>query len=384
MDQLQAAQMATQAQLLFLVGDYDRRGAWKEDGATSMADWLVARHGLAWTTATEWVRVAHVLEACPTLAARLSEGRLSWDQLCPLATLCGEDPQSEADLVEATEGYSAAQLRRLARHARPPTNDDANEVHRRRCLTWRPSGAYWRLSGRLAPEEGEVVAKALSRLATESPKDPATANFDPFESRCADALVRLCSTTLADDADADRATVVIHAPLAVLTGDQGMAETEDGCVLAPETLRRLACDARLGAVAEGPDGATVGVGRTTRVVPAWLARQLRHRDQGCRFPGCGRQRWAHSHHLVHWANGGPTDLENLVTLCHYHRRRVHEAGWRIQGRPSGGLVFCAPNGRVYASRPPGLRPEVRRRLPGLGGPDPGGPELGGPELAGTG
>jgi len=375
MDQLHGLAMATHAQLLALVGDYDRRQAWKEDGATAMADWLVARYGMAWGTASEWVRVAHVLESCPTLAARVNEGRLSFDQLCPLATLCAEDPGAETDLVEQTEGYSAAQLRRLARRSRRPTNDDANEVHRRRCLTWRPTGSYLRISGRLAPEAGAVVAKALFRLAEGAPKDPATGAYDPFESRCADALVGLCSTALTEDAGADRATVVIHAPLSALVGGEGAGEAEDGCLLAPETLRRLACDGRIGAVAEGPDGTVVGVGRTTRVVPAWLARQVRRRDQGCRFPGCRRRRWAHSHHLAYWGDGGSTDLENLVTLCHYHHRRVHEEGWRVEGAPAGELVFVTPGGRVFASRAPALRPEVRRRLPDSGGPEPVSPDL---------
>jgi len=98
------------------------------------------------------------------------------------------------------------------------------------------------------------------------------------------------------------------------------------------------------------------------VIPPGLNRQIRRRDRGCRFPGCERTRWVHAHHLVHWASGGPTDLDNLATLCGYHHRLVHEAGWKIEGSPNGELIFIRPDGRPYQPRPDALRRETRQRL----------------------
>lgn len=60
--------------------------------------------------------------------------------------------------------------------------------------------------------------------------------------------------------------------------------------------------------------------------PGWLVRRIRRRDGGCRFPGCGRTRWTDSHHIVHWADGGATDSDNLITLCGFHHRFVHRRG----------------------------------------------------------
>src|SRR5205807_10507920 len=82
-DQLHALMAATHSQLLKLVAEYDRREAWREDGATSMDAWLVARLGIAHRTAKEWVRVARSLEELPAIAASYSEARLSFDQLVP-------------------------------------------------------------------------------------------------------------------------------------------------------------------------------------------------------------------------------------------------------------------------------------------------------------
>jgi 5-methylcytosine-specific restriction endonuclease McrA len=84
------------------------------------------------------------------------------------------------------------------------------------------------------------------------------------------------------------------------------------------------------------------VGRSTRTVPAAIRRALVVRDRGCRFPGCDRPpAWADAHHLVHWADGGETDLENLVLLCRPHHRIVHEQGWTL-GRDDGGDFVVAP------------------------------------------
>jgi hypothetical protein len=122
----------------------------------------------------------------------------------------------------------------------------------------------------------------------------------------------------------------------------------------------MACDGRIELILER-DGRAIGVGRATRRIPAWLTRQIRHRDGGCRFPGCGRQRWVHIHHLIHWIDGGPTDLDCLVTLCDYHHRLVHERGWHISGDPNGDLIFVRPDGSVFEPH----RTRLRQVLDGL-------------------
>ena len=74
----------------------------------------------------------------------------------------------------------------------------------------------------------------------------------------------------------------------------------------------------------------LSVGRATRTIPAHIRTALVLRDQGCRFPGCDRPpAWTDGHHIIHWSDGGPTELDNLVSLCRPHHRAVHEQGWRI-------------------------------------------------------
>jgi hypothetical protein len=359
-DQLHGLMTAAHSQLLDVVAHYDRNESWAEDGATCMVDWLVARLSIAHRSAKDWVRVARALEDLPGISACYSEGRLSFDQLVPLTKLA--TPDTDQALAEQAPGWSVAQLELAVRRAKPVTNNEANDAHRRRYLRMRfDDDRSFRISGRLADAEGAVVEAALAALANAAQPDPATGVYDPFESRLADALVEMASTDLAEEADADRASVVIHMEAEVVGGGEGGAEIEDGPAISAETARRLACDSRWQLVAEEA-GQALGVGRRTRQVPRWLSRQLRRRDGGCRFPGCARKRWLHAHHILFWGKGGPTDPDNLVMLCGYHHRRLHEGGWRIEGDPEDELRFVNPQGKVLSTRPAPLRDEVRERV----------------------
>ena len=85
-------------------------------------------------------------------------------------------------------------------------------------------------------------------------------------------------------------------------------------------------------------GNTVEVGARTRTIPPALRRALNHRDQHCRFPGCGLP-FGEGHHVRHWAQGGPTTLSNLALLCRRHHRAVHEDGYHLDRQPDGALQF---------------------------------------------
>ncbi len=342
-DGLHALMCAAQRQLLAVVAAYDRREAWAEDGATSMGAWLTYRLGVSQRTGSEWARVGTALESLPALAEAFGEGRLSFDQVAPLTRL-GDD-----SLAEEAVGWTAAQCAAVARRARPVKDD----VHPRRGLRWRwdLDERMLQLRGKLPEDQGATVVAALEAMADSYKPDPETGTFEPYQARCADALAELASSHLGAQASPDRVTVVIHAEAGAFVGE-GVAEIDGGPVISAETLRRQSCDCRAEVVAHDPEGKVVGVGRARRTVPAWLARQVRRRDGGCRFPSCERRRWGQAHHRVHWADGGPTDLDNLLWLCPHHHRFVHERGWRIEGDPDDQVVFVRPNGRTMSTGPP--------------------------------
>ena len=98
------------------------------------------------------------------------------------------------------------------------------------------------------------------------------------------------------------------------------------------------------------DGRLLEVGARTRTIPPALRRALQHRDQGCRFPGCGLP-LGEGHHVKHWAEGGPTTLSNLALLCRRHHRAVHEEGYQVERQADGGLSFRRPDGRLLPEVP---------------------------------
>jgi hypothetical protein len=107
----------------------------------------------------------------------------------------------------------------------------------------------------------------------------------------------------------------------------------------------------------GADGSVLDVGRRTRTVPPALRRALAHRDQGCRFPGCGLK-LCDAHHVEHWADGGATKLENMIQLCRRHHRAVHEEGFTVELGAGGEARFRRPGGRAIEEAP---------ALPSVGG-----------------
>jgi hypothetical protein len=191
-----------------------------------------------------------------------------------------------------------------------------------------------------------VVAKALERVAEQIPVMPGE-EPDPVSQRRADVLVALASAQLSSDQDPDRATVIIHARLEGLETNSGGSEIEGGPVIDPEVTRRLLCNARVQTVVEDEGGNVLGLSKMAREPSAALVRQVRYRDKECRFPGCGARRFTQAHHLRFWSHGGRTELDNLLLICFFHHRLVHEYGWRVTREDDGTVRWFRANGARY-------------------------------------
>jgi hypothetical protein len=142
-----------------------------------------------------------------------------------------------------------------------------------------------------------------------------------------------------------------------LKGELGVppADLDLSLPISVRTAERIACDCTMSRVVLA-DSMVIDVGRATRTVSAPTMRALRVRDKGCRFPGCDRQvNWSNPHHLIYWSRGGPSKVSNLVLLCYFHHRLVHEGGWQVikAGRE---FKFLPPERFVLRrARGPGVR-----------------------------
>lgn len=352
---------ALHGRLLGLISQANHDKRWAKDGAASPAGWLVAQLGISQQTAASWSQVADRLEDLPSISSALASGEVSFDQTQELSRFA--TPKDEADLAAAAPEMSVAQLRRRGRRAETIDIVAVQRAHSQRRLKWwwsEPERTF-HFSGRVPDHEGAVMARALHRIALYAPPDPETGCFEDYEARCAEALVQMASQSLGEDADPDRSCVVVHVDASRLETENAVGHVADGPAVSIDTVKRWACDGRIEIVAENGAGVITGVGRATRRIPAWLGRQLQERDGGCRFPGCERTRWVHGHHLVHWSQGGATDLDNLATLCGYHHRLVHEHGWHIVGDPNKDLTWVRPNGQPHQPRPDAVPPDARKR-----------------------
>ena len=289
-------------------------------------------------------------------------------------------PETEERLLTVGRAGTAEHVERIVRGWRCVDRiAEAREIvrrHKSRALhVYQDEDGMIVIRGRLEPEVGAVLVKALdaaretlcpqsrslSRSAScESVSDIVAENVPAgtptMEQQRADALALVAHTALHHELDpgnpGDRYQVVVHVDAPVLANPDapGQSVLENGTHVPAETVRRLACDASRVVMRHDEDGNVVEIGARTRTIPPALRRALQHRDQGCRFPGCGLP-FTQGHHIQHWATGGPTTLSNLASLCRRHHRAVHEEGFQVDRQADGTLVFRRPDGSLLPTVP---------------------------------
>jgi hypothetical protein len=322
------------------LAEYDRREGWREWGCRTCAFWLSWKCGLDIRSAQEKLRVAHALTLFPRIRAEFAAGRLTYSKVRALTRMA--TPESEEALVDIGLCGTAAHIEALARGYRrverhEDRRDAVTDPARGRGVQFVDDDGATVMIVRLTEEETEQVRRALDHAG------------DGVST--ADALVLMAESYLANgDAcrtGSDRALLVVNTDEKVLTGDNPelWPTIEGGPAILPETVRRLACDASFVWLLRGENGEPVNISAKFAGIPRALRRLVRARDQGrCRFPGCDEARYTDIHHLVHRARSGPNTATNLVTLCWFHHRLVHEGGWTLTRTTNGELVATNPDG----------------------------------------
>ncbi len=329
--------------LLDTLTTLEQAESWDGDGAHDMAHWTSMQLGISRWKAERWLASGLALRTLPATADAFERGDLGIDKVVELTRFAEFD--DEDALVHWARSVSSGAIRRIGDlRAREGIEEETVAAERERWLEYRytDGGRRFQLDAELPGAAGAVVASALDRLGDQIPVMPDEGSERLVGARRADALVALCSSQLAADVDQDRATVVVHVELDTLLDRDGNALIGDGPVIGSTTLHRLLCNARMQAVVEHPDGTVRGIGRLSREPAPWMMRQLRHRDGTCRFPGCDARRFTQAHHVEWWSHGGRTNLDNLVLVCAFHHRLVHEHGWELTRDDEGELTWTRP------------------------------------------
>jgi hypothetical protein len=252
------------------------------------------------------------------------------------------------------EGKAKKDEKKLAR--------DERSAHLNRFLSIVEDGLGGaRIKGRGTVEDAAVIKAALASLSAPSPAGSFAAS-DPdcgldgkdardHGARTWDALVEACQrlqdADLLPESHGAKPRVVITADIDTLRNEVGTATLDTGEELSPETLRRLMCDCELWSAILSGESAVLDTAAGQRFVTTVLWIALTIRDKHCAFPGCRRLPIAcDAHHIVHWADGGPTVLDNTVLLCRAHHMLIHHSAWQVRLNPHDRLPeFKPPPGR---------------------------------------
>jgi hypothetical protein len=334
LSELAGQRNAIDGRIVDIVAEIDRDELWGATGARSVAALVAWKLGTTTANATTIATIADRLEQFPRCTAGLREGRLSLDQVGVIAGRAGQG--SDAHYAQLAASATVSQLRTAVNlEPRPdpdpgpgpdpdPDRESGPDCEPQRSIirTGDEQSSTWKIT--LPHSEAAIVDAALhSHLEAlvadwkqhHDTGEPASEQAPPFPAT-ADAFMSLIKagwdTEVARRPHGQHTTVIAH-----LDVDKHIASLQLGSLLSDEERQYLLCDATAEVWFER-HGQVIGVGRATRTINRRLRRALEHRDGCCVVPGCGATRGLHAHHLKHWEDGGPTDLDNLALLCPYH------------------------------------------------------------------
>ena len=357
---------AIDGRIVELVAEIDRDELCGLTGARSLEALVAWKAGVSPRNAETITAVAQRLEAFPRLSDGLREGRLSLDQVGVIAEHAADG--SDAHYAQLAESATVTQLRTAVKSE--PRPDPAPRPHPARSITRTDHGEHTTYRITVSRLEAARVDAALDArrdaLITDWERDHTTdTEQTPPMPTTVDAFTDLIDTGW--DAEAtrrphgQRTTVIAH-----LDVEHQVASLHLGPLLSDAERRYLLCDATC-EVWFQRHGRVIGAGRATRTVNRRLRRALEHRDRCCVVPGCGATRGLHAHHLWHWEDGGPTELDNLVLVCPFHHRLHHRGGITLTG-PAHHLVVTDSHGQPLTgaslARPPTTAPPTVPPYPG--------------------
>lgn len=358
---------AANYRFLKLIAEFDRREAWAGSGIRSCAYWLNWQCGIALNAAREKVRVARALDGLPEINAAFEKGELSFSKVRAMTRIA--TALNESYLLMIANHGTAQHMEVMVRAYRSNNvltdNKSEKQQDERKVSCYQDDEGMWHIQALLPADEGGVLVKVLKELGDRLVADSSITktesslenepekdlSMEPeivtavtsFPQRRADALMAIAEHYLATGSGAavnlkasDRCQLIMHVHAGAGSEglDSGPTANLDGHWLQPDVARRLACDASLRLVKEDEQGNVLDIGRRSRIISSAMSRALMIRDGGCQFPGCCESRYVDGHHIKHWADGGETKLDNLVTLCRYHHRELHKGSFFLCLKPA--------------------------------------------------
>ena len=324
------------AQLLAQVQEHSLGLVEQDDGhLVTVAAWLHQHERLHVTALAHQVRRAQRLAALPLVLAAVQHGSIRTEHAEVLQSLVGKvDPAllaaAEPVLVELAQAYEPGALKTrvrawLAEHSLESFTAQENRAADAGWVQLDDQGdGRHKLHGYLPSGQAEGLLTALAALMGRREEDDRRNR----RQRRADALIELGDRALAAGELPEHGGLPAQISLVIacdpVTGAPGaVASAPHSGPLAPYLSQMWTCEAEL-TPTYVKDGQVIALGRSTRNVNRAQRRALAARDGGCTAYGCIRPPGAcDAHHLIHWTDGGKTDLDNLTLLCRWHHQQWH-------------------------------------------------------------
>jgi 5-methylcytosine-specific restriction endonuclease McrA len=261
-------------------------------------------------------------------------GRLSEVQATEITAAAATDPDAESTLLAAAEEDTFAELKQQCRQVRASAAGDEDAVERirlgRYLRNWIDRDGAVRLDARLAPDDGAkflaTVQAGASRLQKEAKW---SGQRERAEAYAADALVALATGRSVPKA-------VVHVDVDAAAFARGRTQPGETCrirgvgPIPVGVAQRLASEGIVKVIER--DGVDVRrVAHLGRTIPEHLRTALEARDPACVVPRCDRRTDLEIDHVVPFAQGGETRLDNLARLCGFHHAQKSYHGWRLTG-----------------------------------------------------
>lgn len=341
--------------------------AWRHDGYSSPTAMLKHRNSMHAGAALQMVVRANAIDSTPLVGLAYARAAITSPQVDALLHARATAPEpfaaEEASLVEiALDTPLVSDLRKkldywLSSVAADEQAADRHIVREARSLTLSRDREMVMVKGWFDIEAGEIAMASLD------PGPPAVGDTRSIAARRADQFLDIINGAT------QRPNLTIHVSADAFNDKPaGTSETTNGTFMTSADVRRASCDASIRRVVMGPHREPLDVGRTKRLVTPAIRAAVAARDLRCVFPGCDRpDHWCDVHHIIHWADGGSTAVDNLTLLCRHHHMLIHDACWTIKGGP-GSLTFFRPDGTLLDIQ---ARPKPKLAEPTRGSYTPG-------------
>src|SRR6478735_3583790 len=335
----------------------------QEVGASNAANWLAHTTKTTRPAAHGVVKLGHALEIHPQTRDALAHGKVLTDQARVIIEAVDQLPddvdtdRAEAHLLAEAQHHDAKALRVLGKHlfeVIAPDEADAREAAileaeeraaDRSCHLTMYDDGHGNTHGRftLPTLEGAALRKMLLALAAPKHLSATGAERLPTPEAMGRAfgelILRIPARSLPESGGLPATLLVLIDEDSLMGRVEKAGVLDTGERISAGLARRLACQGEIIPVVLGGDSMPLDIGRGRRFHPKHQRYAMIARDHGCRAEGCDRTHGLHAHHKTRWTDGGHTNVNDGITLCHWHHMKAHDTSYLTTYQPNGDVAF---------------------------------------------